>query len=99
MSCATSWRNPCHGGLPCLRSVPALAAVDRGGRLPLALNSQWCWSGDGVAHYPLRFKRLVVTMPEKILYGTRYVPPRSYEIQLRDLVALHEPVEKVLAGE
>jgi hypothetical protein len=62
-------------------------------------NSQWRWSGDGVVHYPLRFKRLVVTMPEKVLYGTQYAPPRHHEIRLRDLVALYDPVEKVFAGE
>ena len=63
------------------------------------MNSQWRFSGDGVVHYPLRFKRLVVTVPEKVLYGTRYAPPRQYEIRLRDLVAMYEPVEKVFAGE
>jgi hypothetical protein len=63
------------------------------------MNSQWRWSGDGVVQYPLKFKRLVVTMPEKVLYGTRYAPPRDYEIRLRELVALYEPVEKVFAGE
>jgi hypothetical protein len=63
------------------------------------MNSQWRFSGDGVVRYPLKFKRLVVTMPEKVLYGTQYAPPRNYEIQLRDLVALYEPVEKVFAGE
>jgi hypothetical protein len=35
------------------------------------MNSQWCSIGDGVVHYPLKFKRLVVTMPEKVLYGTQ----------------------------
>jgi hypothetical protein len=63
------------------------------------MNSQWRFSGDGVVHYPLKFKRLVLTMPEKVLYGTHYTPPRHYDIRLKDLVALYEPVEKVFAGE
>ena len=63
------------------------------------MNSQWRWSGDGVVHYPLKFRRLVVTMPEKVLYGTRYAPPARYDIRLKNLVALYEPVEKVFAGE
>ncbi|NQU11491.1 hypothetical protein HQ590_11910 [bacterium] len=63
------------------------------------MNSQWRFSGDGVVRYPLRFKRLVITMPEKVLYGTQYIAPRRYEIALKDLVAMYEPVEKVFAGE
>jgi hypothetical protein len=63
------------------------------------LNSQWRWSGDGVVRYPLKFKRLVFTMPEKVLYGTQYAAPRHYSIRLKDLVTMYEPVEKVFAGE
>jgi hypothetical protein len=63
------------------------------------MNSQWRCNSDGVVHYPLQFKRLVVTMPEKVLYGTQYAAPRQYAIRLKDLVALYEPVEKVFAGE
>lgn len=63
------------------------------------MNSQWRFSGDGIVHYPLKFKRLVVTMPEKVLYGTQYAAPQSYEVRLKDLMALYEPVEKVFAGE
>ncbi len=63
------------------------------------MNSQWRFSGDGVVHYPLKFKRLVVTMPERVLYGTRSVAPRHFAIRLKDLMALYEPAEKVFAGE
>jgi hypothetical protein len=41
------------------------------------MNSQWRFSGDGVVRYPLKFKRLVVTMPENVLYGTLYAAPAS----------------------
>jgi hypothetical protein len=63
------------------------------------MNSQWRFSDDGVVHYPLKFKRLVVTMPENVLYGTHYPAPKRYDIQLKDLMALYEPVEQVFAGE
>jgi hypothetical protein len=61
-------------------------------------NSQWRFSGDGVVKYPLKFKKLVVTMPEKVLYGTQYIPPARTEIYLKDLMATYDPVEKVFAG-
>ena len=63
------------------------------------MNSQWRWSGDGVVHYPLKFKRLVITMPEKVLYGTQYLAPPRHDIQIRDLITLYDPVEKVFGGE
>jgi len=63
------------------------------------MNSQWRWDKDGVVHYPLKFTRLVITMPEKVLYGTEYIAPPKYQIQLKDLMVLYEPVEKVFAGE
>lgn len=62
-------------------------------------NSQWRASGDGVVKYPLRFKKLVLTMPEKVLYLTQYIPPPRYEIYLKDLKVTYEPMEKVFAGE
>jgi len=62
-------------------------------------NSQWRFSGDGVVKYPLKFKKLVITMPEKILYMTDYIPVPKPEIQLRDLMVTYDPVEKVFAGE
>lgn len=62
------------------------------------MNSQWRWSSDGVVHYPLRFTRLVITMPEKVLYGTQYIRPAHYEIELKDLLALYTPLERVFGG-
>jgi hypothetical protein len=63
------------------------------------MNSQWRWNGDGVVHYPLKFRRLVITMPQKVLYGTQYTVPLNHEIRLQDLVAMYEPAEKVFVGE
>jgi hypothetical protein len=63
------------------------------------MNSQWRSSGHGVVHYPLKFKRLVVTTPEKVLQGTQYSAPPHYQIDLKDLMVMYDPVEKVFAGE
>lgn len=62
-------------------------------------NSQWRFSGDGVVAYPLTFKKLIVTMPEKVLYLTEYVRPPRYEIFLKDVFATYAPVEQVFAWE
>lgn len=62
-------------------------------------NSQWRASGDGVVHYPLKFKKLVITMPEKVLYLTQYIPPPRYEIYVKGLSVTYEPVEKAFASE
>jgi hypothetical protein len=62
-------------------------------------NSQWRSSGDGVVKYPLKFRELVITMPEKVLYLTQYIPPPRYEIYLKDLMVTYKPAEKVFAGE
>lgn len=63
------------------------------------MNSQWRCSGDGIVHYPLKFTRLVVTMPEKVLYGMQYIQPSHYQINLKDLMVTYDPAEKVFAGE
>lgn len=62
-------------------------------------NSQWRFSGDGVVKYPLKFKKLIVTMPEKVLYMTRYEPVPRPEIYLKDLMVSYEPAEKAFVGE
>lgn len=62
-------------------------------------NSQWRFSGDGVVKYPLKFKKLTVTMPEKVLYMTRYEPVPRQEIYLKDLMVSYEPAEKAFVGE
>jgi len=62
-------------------------------------NSQWRFSGDGVVKYPLKCTKLVVTMPEKVLHMTEYVPPPRAEIYLKDLMVTYEPAEIAFAGE
>jgi hypothetical protein len=48
-------------------------------------NSQWRWDKDGVVHYPLTLKRLIVELPEKVLHLKTYAPPPRPEIYLKDL--------------
>jgi hypothetical protein len=54
-------------------------------RLRRTANSQWRWDKDGVVHYPLTFKRLIVELPEKVLHVKSFAPPPRPEIYLKDL--------------
>ena len=48
--------------------------------------SQWRWDKDGIVHYPLTFKRLIVELPEKTLHVKTFAPVARPEIYLKDLV-------------
>jgi hypothetical protein len=52
---------------------------------PWPANSQWRWDKDGVVHYPLTFRRLIVELPEKVLHVKTFAPPPRPEIYLKDL--------------
>jgi hypothetical protein len=52
---------------------------------PWPANSQWRWDKDGVVHYPLTFKRLIIELPEKVLHVKTFAPPPRLEIYLKDL--------------
>jgi hypothetical protein len=56
-----------------------------GEKHPWPANSQWRWDKDGVVHYPLTFKRLIVELPEKVLHVKTFAPPPRLEIYLKDL--------------
>lgn len=68
-------------------------------------NSQWrCVKangdpGDGIVKYPLKFKRLIITMPEKVLHATQYAPAKRQEIYLKDLMVTYAPFEQAFANE
>ena len=49
-------------------------------------NSQWRWDKDGVVHYPLTLKKIVVELNEKVLHMKTYAPVPRPEIYLKDLV-------------
>jgi hypothetical protein len=56
-----------------------------GEKHPWPANSQWRWDKDGVVHFPLTFKRLIVELPEKVLHVKTFAPPPRPEIYLKDL--------------
>jgi hypothetical protein len=62
-------------------------------------SSQWRYSGDGIVKYPLKFKKLIITIPEKILYLTEYKPVQRQEIYLKDLLVTYEPPEIAFRAE
>lgn len=65
-------------------------------------SSQWRCSkpdgsaGDGIVGYPLKFKKLIVTMPERVLHARDYEPVARPEVYLKDLMATYESPEKIL---
>ncbi len=62
-------------------------------------SSQWRYSGDGVVKYPLKFKKLIFTIPEKVLYLKDYKTVTRQEIYVKDLMVTYEPPEKAFAAE
>jgi hypothetical protein len=56
-----------------------------GEKHPWPANSQWRWDKDGIVHYPLTFKRLIVELPSKVLHVKTFAPPPRAEIYLKDL--------------
>lgn len=64
-------------------------------------NSQWKSTGDGVVHYPLKLKKLIIELPEKVLHLTRYAPPKRPDVFLRRLVTVEQnnDAPKQVAGE
>lgn len=62
-------------------------------------NAQWRFSGDGVVKYPLTFKKLAITVPEKVLYLSRYERVKRPEVYLNGLMATYVRPETALAGE
>lgn len=62
-------------------------------------NSQWRSSGDGVVKYPLKFKKLMIELPEKVLYMTNYVAAPRQQVYLKELIVTYEPPEKAFVAE
>ena len=54
-------------------------------------NSQWRSDKDGIVHYPLTFRRLIIELPEKTLHVKTYAPAPRKEIYLKDLIASYDP--------
>lgn len=57
-------------------------------------SSQWKSTGDGVVRHPLKFTKLVVELPEKVLHLTRFAPVGRAEIYFKKLVVDYLPSEQ-----
>jgi len=62
-------------------------------------SSQWRYSGDGVVKYPVKFKKLVITLRENVLHLRDYGPVPRQEIYLKDLMVTYRPPEEAFAAE
>ena len=62
-------------------------------------SSQWRYSGDGVVKYPLKFKKLVITLRENVLHLKDYGPVARQEVYLKDLMVTYRPPEEAFAPE
>ena len=70
-----------------------------GERYHWPFSSQWRYSGDGIVKYPLKFKKLIVIIPENILYLTEYRPVERQEIYFKDLMVTYDQSEKAFHAE
>ena len=62
-------------------------------------SSQWRHTGDGIVHYPIKFTRLIVETPQKILRMKEFKPVARPEIYLKDLMVTYRPPEEAFAAE
>ena len=61
-------------------------------------SSQWKHTGDGVVKHPLKFKKLIIELPEKTLHLTEHAPPVRKEIYLKDLMVTYDPPDKAFVA-
>ena len=61
-------------------------------------SSQWKHTGDGVVKYPLKFKKLIVELPEKALYLTKFEPVPRVEIYVKALMVTNDAPEKAFVA-
>ncbi len=61
--------------------------------------SQWRFGKEPRVTYPLTFTKLVVTLPEKVLYLDQWAPVANPEIYLSELQVTYRPVESTIATE
>ncbi|MCM8814416.1 MAG: hypothetical protein NC931_00300 [Candidatus Omnitrophica bacterium] len=62
-------------------------------------SSQWRYFGDGVVKYPLKFKKLIITLPERVLYLTDYKRVLRQEIYIKDLMVTYQVPEFAFKAE
>ncbi len=61
-------------------------------------NCNWKSTGDGVVKYPLRFTKLIIELPEKVLYLNKMITVPRAEVYLKGLQATYESPDKVFAA-
>ncbi len=62
-------------------------------------SSQWRHTGDGIVHYPIKFTRLIVETPQKVLRMKEFKPVARPEIYLMDLMVTYRPPEEAFVAE
>ena len=62
------------------------------------MNGQWRWNKDGIVHYPLKFTRLILELPEKTLHVKTYAPVKRAEIYVKDLTVGYGDAEHFKAA-
>lgn len=66
-----------------------------GERYPWPASSQWKSDGDGVVHYPLTVKAVIIELPEKTLHLKTFAPAPRPDIYLKRLVAAQDDAPTV----
>ncbi|MFN0077980.1 MAG: hypothetical protein ACKVY0_16105 [Prosthecobacter sp.] len=61
-------------------------------------NCNWKSTGDGVVKYPLRFTKLIIELPEKVLYLNKMIAVPRAEVYLKGLQVTYESPNKVFAA-
>jgi hypothetical protein len=61
--------------------------------------SQWRHTGDGVVRYPLRFTKLIIELPEKVLRFRDYAAVPRQTICLKDLMVTYTLPEQAFVAE
>jgi hypothetical protein len=61
-------------------------------------NCNWKSTGDGVVKYPLTFTKLIIELPEKVLYLNKMITVPRAEVYLKGLQATYELPENAFAA-
>jgi hypothetical protein len=61
-------------------------------------NCNWKSTGDGVVKYPLTFTKLIIELPEKVLYLNKMITVPRTEVYLKGLQATYESPDKAFAA-
>jgi hypothetical protein len=62
-------------------------------------SSQWRHTGDGIVYYPIKFTRLILETPQKVLRMKEFKPVARKDIYLKDLMVTYRPPEEAFVAE